>query len=212
MNRLLKVALLGATGKAGKYLLTRILHEGYAVKALVRTPENYSFTHPLLEIIPGDIKDLDTARLLLEGCDAVLSMIGQKPGEVLISSLATANILIVMQEFSIKRYILLSGITPDVPGDRKSEKAQQGSAWMRQTYPEVAADKQKAYELLSGSSTNWTMVRVPWIEQTDEKRGLLTDLQDCLGQSISTADLADFFVSQIGDDTYFRKAPFVASF
>lgn len=211
MNQHLKVALLGTTGKAGGYLLTQLLREGYAVKALIRNPENYLFTHPLLEIIPGDIKDLDTARSLLEGCDAVLSMIGQKPGEVLISSLATANIIQAMQEFGVKRYVLLSGITPDVPGDSKSEKVQQGSAWMRQTYPEVTADKQKAYELLTGSSTNWTMVRVPWIEQTDEKRGMTTDLQDCLGETITTADLADFFVSQLRDDTYSRKAPFVAS-
>lgn len=161
MNQHLKVALLGATGKAGGYLLTNLLRESYAVKALIRKPENYSFTHPMLEIISGDIKDINVARSLLEGCDAVLSMIGQKPDEVLISSLATSNILIAMQKYDIKRYILLTGITPDVPGDSKSEKVQQGSAWMRQTYPEVTGDKQKAYELLTGSSTNWTMVRVP---------------------------------------------------
>jgi putative NADH-flavin reductase len=211
MNQLKKVALLGATGKAGKYLLTQLLHQGYIVRALIRKPENYSFTHPSLEIISGDIKDLETARSLLEGCDAVLSMIGQKPEDVLISSLATSNIVHVIEELSSKRYVLLSGITLDTPDDKKSEKVQQASAWMRQTCPEVTADKQKAYELLSGSSINWTIVRVPWIEQTEERRGTITDLLDCPGESISTTDLADFFVSQLKDGTYFRKAPFVAS-
>lgn len=211
MNQHIKVALLGATGKAGNYLLTWLLHESYAVKALIRKPENYSFTHPLLEVVEGDIKDLQTARSLVQGCGTVLSMIGQKPDEVLISSLATANILLAMQEYSIKRYILLSGITPDAPGDKKSEKVQQSSAWMRQTYPEVTADKQKAYEFLVASNINWTMARVPWIEQTEEKRGIITSLKDSSGESISTADLADFFVSQLKDNTYIRKAPFVAS-
>lgn len=206
-----KVALLGATGKAGGYLLDQLLHDGYAVKALIRKPENFSFTHPSLEVVSGDIKDMEAARSLLQGCDVVFSAIGQKPGEVLISSLATSNIIQVMEELGIRRYVLLAGITPDVPGDQKSAKVQEGSAWMRQTYPEVTSDKQEAFELLASSSLDWTMVRVPWIEQTDERRGLITDLQDCPGERIGTADLADFLVSQLEDSTYYRKAPFVAS-
>ena len=35
----MKIALLGATGAVGSHFLTKALAAGYAVKALVRTPE-----------------------------------------------------------------------------------------------------------------------------------------------------------------------------
>lgn len=78
-------------------------------------------------------------------------------------------------------------------------------------FPVIVADKQKAYELLNNSTIDWTLVRIPWIEQTDEKRGLMINLRDCLGEKITTNDLADFLVTQITDRVYIRKAPFVSS-
>lgn len=211
MNTSIKIALLGATGKAGKYLLNQLLEHGYSVKALIRSPKNYFVSHPLLEIVSGDIKDFETAVKLIQNCDVVVSAIGQVKGETLISSLATANIIRVMDRLNIKRYILLSGLNLDVPGDQKSLPNQEGSAWMRKTFPVEVADKQRSYDLLESSDLDWTLVRLPWIEQTEERRGLKVDLYDCPGERISTTDLADFLIKQIDDELYIGKAPFVAS-
>jgi len=211
MKQSIKVALLGATGKAGKYLLQELLANGYNIKSLIRSPKTYTISHPLMEIVEGDIKDLDTARQLLEDCDVVMSAIGQNKDDVLISSLATLNIIKAMKEFNITRYILLTGSNLEVPGDQKSAKNLEGMAWMKTTFPVFVADKQKAYKILTNSSIDWTVVRLPWIEQTDERRGLIVDLQDCLEDLISTTDLADFLINQITDTTYVKKAPFVAS-
>jgi len=70
------VALLGATGKAGTYILQALLNNGYAVKALIRKPHEYTIIHPLLEIVPGDIKDLATARALIKDSYVVIAAIG----------------------------------------------------------------------------------------------------------------------------------------
>ena len=164
-----------------------------------------------MEIVEGDIKDLETARELLTGCDVVISAIGQNKDDVLISSLATLNIIQAMEEFNITRYILLTGSNLEVPGDQKSARNLEGTAWMKATFPVFVADKQKAYEILTISNIDWTVVRLPWIEQTDERRGLIVDLQDCLEGLISTTDLADFLIDQITDTTYIKKNPFVAS-
>lgn len=206
-----KIALLGATGKAGKYLVNQLLENGYSVKALIRDPKNYALTHPLLEIVEGDIKEFETAVDLLTGCDVVISAIGQIKGETLISSLATANIIMVMDRLNIKRYILLTGSNLDIPGDQKSQRSQEGAAWMRNTFPVEVADKQRTYDILSSTSLDWTLVRLPWIEQTDERRGLSIDLLDSPGERISTTDLADFLIQQITDTRYIRQVPFVAS-
>ncbi|NCD69405.1 NAD(P)-dependent oxidoreductase [Mucilaginibacter agri] len=211
MDQQYKVALLGATGKAGKYILQELLNRGYKVKALVRKPYEYTITHPLLEILHGDIKNQETAHTLIDGCNVIISAIGPRKDEPLISSLSTQNILNAMQEFSIKRYITLAGLNLDIPGDYKSEANKAKSDWMRQNFPDAVADRQKAYDILVESEVDWTMIRVPWIEQTDERRGIKVDLYDCPGEKISTTDLADFVIREIEDRTFLRESPFVVS-
>lgn len=211
MDQLHKVALLGATGKAGKYILQELLNRGYAVKALIRKPNEYTITHPLLETVPGDIKDRETACLLIKDCDVVISAIGPRKDERLISSLSTINIMKAMKEFSIKRYISLAGLNVDISGDHKSEANKAKSDWMRQNFPDAVADRQKAYEILVQSDIDWTILRLPWIEQTDERRGVITNFYDCPGEKISTTDLADFVIEQIENRTYLREGPFVVS-
>ena len=211
MNVPIKVALIGATGKVGKPLLQQLLQQGYQVKSLIRKPQSYPISHPSMEIVTGDIKDLETAIELVKGCDAVISVIGQLKDEPLISSLAASNLIHAMNKEQISRYIFLTGLTLDMPGDQKSAANQQGSSWMKQTFPIVVADKEKAVELLQQSNIDWTIVRLPWIEETEEKKQLLVDLQDCLGEKVSTTGLAAFLIEQLSDPTFIRKAPFVAS-
>ena len=211
MNQSIKVALLGATGKAGCYILQELLLQKYQVKALIRKPENFNVKHPQLEILRGDIRNLETARSLLSDCQVLISSIGQRKDEPLLQSIATENIIKVMTEFNIQRYLLLAGLNVEVPGDQKSAANVASTEWMRQTYSEAVADRQMTYENLSKSNTNWTFIRLPWIEQTTKRRGTVANLNDCLGEKISTMDLADFLIDQITDTKYIRKAPFLAS-
>lgn len=211
MNQHTTVAVIGATGKAGKYLVKQLLEDGYSVKAMVRKPEAYPLTHPSLEIIEGDIQDMLSLQKTLLYCNTVLSTLGQLKDEPLISAMAAQNILTVMNEYAIQRYIFVCGMNIDVPGDRKSEQNVAKSDWMRNTFPDVVADKQTAYDIVAASGADWTMVRVPMIIQSNEKSGVTTSLEDCPGENISTANLADFLVSQITDKQYLGKSPFAAS-
>ncbi|MBB2150435.1 NAD(P)-dependent oxidoreductase [Pedobacter gandavensis] len=211
MNIAIKVALIGATGKAGKYLLKELLNQGYQVKALLRKPESFTISHPNLEIVSGDIKDLDTTDHLLDSCHTVISAIGQPKDEPLVSSLAAANLIQVMHQKRISRYVFLAGLSIDMPGDQKSEANLQGSKWMKETFPVVTSDKEKAVQYLLESDIEWTMVRLPWIEERDETCDLKVSLRDCLGGKIGTTDLANFVIQQLTDPTYIRKGPFIAS-
>ncbi|WP_306354173.1 NAD(P)-dependent oxidoreductase [Flavobacterium sp. '19STA2R22 D10 B1'] len=211
MKNSIKIALLGATGKAGQSILQQLLQEGYAVNALIRNPEKYTIIHPQLSIVMGDVKEYESVQQLVQGCTVVISAIGQPKEEPLMSSLAAINILKGMDEYHVQRYMFLAGITIDVPGDAKSNANIEASKWMKDMFPEVVADKQRAYDIVRESNVSWTMIRLPWIEQTSERRGLLVSLEDCLGARISTADLADFIVTAIETDNYSQKAPFVAS-
>jgi hypothetical protein len=82
---------------------------------------------------------------------------------------------------------------------------------MKTNYPLTTTDKQLEYNVLVNSDLDWTLVRLPLIEQTEEKRGVLVSLEDCLGDKISATDLAIFLIEQLTDRTYVRQAPFLSN-
>ena len=206
----IKVAVLGGGGRTGKYLVNQLLKQGFSIKLLLRTPEHFTIQNSQIEIIKGDAVDENTIRLLLAGCQAVISTIGQRPGEPMVASQATSNILKTMKEYNIKRYILLAGLNIDTPFDKKGEKTTLATNWMKTNYPEIQKDRQSAYDLLTHSAVDWTLVRVPFIEFTDLSSNLSISLEDCVGEKISALDIADFMIKEMLESEFSRKSPFVS--
>jgi len=207
----MKIALIGATGKSGKFLLKQLLHLGIPVKVLLRTPESLPIKSPLVEQIKGDARNYDAVHTLVTNCQAVISTLGQPAGESAIFSQATRNVLRAMDSLHIQRYILTTGLNVDTPSDRKGPASKFATQWMQTNYPETTKDKQEEYNLLSKSDVAWTLVRLPMIEQTDARHQIIVSLEDCPGDTISAADLAQFLFDQLSDETYLKKAPFIAS-
>ena len=204
-----KIAVIGGSGKSGKYVVKSLLEKGYQLKLLLRHPQDNGSGHPLIEIIKGDVRDQKAVNLLLKDCGFVISTLGQPKGERSIFSEATENIIRAMEHEGIRRYIVTTGLSVNTAADHKNERVTVATDWMYQNYPETTQDKQKEYELLLESTIDWTLIRLPLIHLTDEHFATETDLTDCKGESISAADLAVFLVSQIENEAYVRKSPFL---
>jgi putative NADH-flavin reductase len=211
MQNNIKIAVIGGTGKSGKYLVQRLLVQAFPIKMLVRNPDTCQIRSPLLEIVQGDARNAEAIRSVIEGCQAVISTLGQPKGEDPIFSQATTNVIRSMKEFGIKRYILITGLNVDTASDKKSPKTASATEWMKNNYPQTTADKQKELELLLKSDIDWTLVRLPLIELTDKKRGWKASLEDCPGEKISATDLADFLIGQLFEEAFIKKAPFIAN-
>jgi hypothetical protein len=82
---------------------------------------------------------------------------------------------------------------------------------MYTNYPVSTTDRQTEYTLLTGSTLDWTLVRLPLIDQTDSRGNISVSLEDCPGTKISATDLAIFLIGQLSDKTYIRQAPFLAN-
>ena len=204
-----KIAVIGGTGKSGQYLVQNLLQKSYSLKLLLRNPENFNIQNPLIKVVKGDARDQSAVDSLINGCDIVMSTLGQPKGEKSIFSDATKNIIRAMNKYGTKRYIVTTGLSVDTSSDQKNERVKMATDWMYQNYPETTADKQKEYELLLESRLDWTLVRLPLIDLTEEHFPAETNLIDCKGGNISASDLAAFLVSQIGDTAYIRKSPFL---
>ncbi len=138
-----KLAILGGAGKSGKYLVKELLGQGYYFKLLLRNPENFQLKSPLIEILKGDARDYESVRALVNGCDAVISTLGQPRGEASIFSQATSNVIKAMAKYEIKRYIVTTGLNVDTPFDKKEPKTKMATEWMKSNYPKTTLDKNK---------------------------------------------------------------------
>src|SRR5512133_11528 len=198
------IAVVGGTGKAGKYLVKELLTRGYHMRLLVRNPQHLQVTDPLIEVVYGDVKDYETVNKLINGCKAVISTLGmgQPPSEPSIFSQATRNIIRAMEENRVSRYIVITGLNVDTPSDNKGAKTKFATGWMYKNYPLSTADKQTEYTILTESDIRWTLVRLPMIELTDVKAATDVSIEDCHGDKISAADLADFLIAQLSDDVF----------
>lgn len=212
MNQINKIAVVGGSGKAGKYLVRQLIRKGFHFKLLLRKQENFLLENPHVENIEGDVSDYQTIYNLLDGCNSVISCLGLgiPPSEHTIFSRATANIITVMKAYSIDRYIVITGLNVNTPADKKSTITKSATDWMYANYPLTTADKQTEYEILTKSDVQWTLVRLPMIEQTDREGKISVSLEDCPGTKISATSLAQFLIGQLSDNRYMRQAPFIA--
>lgn len=205
-----KIAVIGGTGKAGRYLVNTLLRQGHPLKLLVRNPENLTFTDNSLEVIYGDVRNEDQVNDLVKDCSAVLSTLGGSPlSEPSVFSQSTKNVLRALSKHQIRRYIVVAGLNVDTPHDQKGPKTRAGTQWMWEHFPESTQDRQLEYELLCQSSADWTLIRLPLIQLTDHRKAVAYDLTDCLGDGIGAADLAFFMTEQILKPDLVGKAPFL---
>lgn len=213
MNSIKKIAVIGGTGKSGKYLVKQLLEQGFQLKLLLRNPDSFQIKNSLIEVVKGDVTNYSAVSTLVEGCQAVISTLGLgiPASEPTVFTNATTNIIRAINQQNIHRYIVTTGLNVDTPSDNKSPKTLIATDWMKKTFPISTVNKQSEFDILSNSSIDWTLVRLPLIEQTDKEGEIIVSLEDCPGERISAIDLANFLIEQLSNDEFIRKSPFVAS-
>ena len=73
----MQVYLTGATGFVGSYVLRRLVEEGHAVRCLMRRPDDpLAVEDGAVERVQGDVTDPASLVGTLEGCDAVIHLVG----------------------------------------------------------------------------------------------------------------------------------------
>ncbi|MEK4694491.1 SDR family oxidoreductase [Bacillus sp. FSL M8-0063] len=206
-----KIAILGANGKAGKFLVNEALEKGYQLKILTRNSNNMTITNENLETIIGDARDFSSIRELLQGCQAVINAVGQPKNESYIFSTVTKHILEAMKEFEIKRYILISGGSLDVTEDQKGIVNKIGATLFKAFLSKMMQDKYKELQTIQGSDVDWTIVRLPFVMEGKSIGNIKESLVDMPGIKIQNSDIAPFVIKQINSERYVGKCPFISN-
>ncbi|MCW9129533.1 SDR family oxidoreductase [Bacillus paramycoides] len=206
-----KIAILGANGKVGKFLINQALEKGYQVRILTRNSKNMRITNENIETISGDARDFSAIQELLQGCKAVINAVGQPKNESYIFSTVTKHILKVMKEYEMKRYILISGGSLNVKGDKKRIVNKIGANLFQLFLPKMMQDKYKELQIIQRSDVDWTIVRLPFVIEGNGIGNIKESLVDMPGIKIKNGDIAPFVIKQINSETYVGKCPLISN-
>lgn len=112
--------VFGATGQTGRHFTSIALKDGHRVRALVRTPGKLRADGPNLEVHQGSITDdLDLDRLV-DGVDAVVSLLGdvQMQKTRKINTAFVRELVPAMRRAGVSRFLYQAGGLSAPPGRR----------------------------------------------------------------------------------------------
>src|SRR5258708_6873141 len=101
----MRLLVLGATGRTGGLVSEQALAAGYAVTALVRSPEKLTIRNSNLRVVAGRATDPEDVARALASADAVLSTLGGG-GSVIADS--TGAMVEAAHKTGVRRVIVLS--------------------------------------------------------------------------------------------------------
>ena len=114
-----KIAIIGGTGRVGRHIAVNAIQRGYKVRMLVRNPKKLLVKSDNIEVVEGQIQNIENIRALLTDCEIVINTFGQPSKEEPIYSQVTKNIVGVMKDLNISRYIGVAGGSLTIKQDQK---------------------------------------------------------------------------------------------
>ena len=207
----MRILIFGASGKTGHELVKQALAEGHHVTAFVRNPSNLKILNENLKVFQGDVTNYQQVEDAVKGHDAIFSTLGAASPFKYDQSVVdgTHNIVKAMDANGIKRFIYMSAI--NVKESRKNAGVLirvMGTTLLRtETAGHEAREK-----IIRQSGLDWTLVRSAGLsngKHTENYRSGENIKAKGIAASISRADVADFMLRQLTDNSNLRKAPMV---
>ncbi|HTP34443.1 MAG TPA: NAD(P)H-binding protein [Candidatus Acidoferrales bacterium] len=207
----MNVLIFGATGGTGRELVKQAERLGHEVTAFVRDPTKLENTSENCRVYKGNVADRASVERATASQDAAISALGsgtlRRRSEEL--ALGKHNILVALEYSCVKRFIYLSADTvPEARRDLNPLRRLIISTLLRNT----AADHELDEAVVRQSRLEWIIVRPPLLTNsphTGRYRFGEGVEPKSLFPKISRADLADFMLKQLADDTFVRRAPTV---
>ncbi|MBP0018717.1 MAG: SDR family oxidoreductase [Cyanobacteria bacterium SBLK] len=204
----MKLVIFGATGSTGRQIVEQALEQGHAVTAFTRNPAALESQHANLETIQGDVMGFTAVERAVRGQDAAICVLGGgKNLTGTVRSQGTEHIIQAMEKTGVRRLICQSTIGA-------------GESWENLNFywkyvmfgfilRNVLADHQRQEKAVKQSNLDWTIVRPGAFVEGDltgnYRHGFPSTEKTKL--AISRADIADFILKQLTDNTYLGKAP-----
>lgn len=205
----MKLLIFGSTGGTGRQLVEQALEQGHQVTAFVRDPAKLNLHHPHLKLVQGDVLDPSSVERAVQGQEVVVCALGT--GHKLtgtIRSEGTQQIIQAMEKAGVRRLICQSTLGA-------------GDSWGSLNFfwkffmfgfllRTVLADHEHQENAVRHSCLDWTLIRPGSLvdgARTGQYQYGFPGTDRTTKLKISRADVADFILKQLVDDSFIHKAP-----
>lgn len=202
----MQIALFGATGGTGREFLDQALAAGHSLSALVRDPARLA-PRPGLRVVAGDVLDPAAVAECLAGAEAVVCILGSRPGSEPVEARGTAVLLPAMQAAGVRRLLAVTSLGV---GESRRQVNPLFRLVMDFSLKAIMQAKDAQERLIAASDLDWTIVRPGGLTEGPRtgRYRYGTDPSLKAGR-VSRADVADFLLAQLTDSRFLRQRPAV---
>jgi putative NADH-flavin reductase len=205
----MRLAVIGGSGRTGKVFIAAALAAGHTVVAGIHRKNPFDVQNGL-KVRPCDATNVDDVRQLLEGCDAVVSLIGhglKSPKDV--QTVGIKNIIQAMETTSCSRLVSLTGSGAREPGDTPNFLDKLLNTSISMIDPARIKDGVEHVRVLHESSVKWTILRVLKLTNGASKPFSLS-LTGPAKLFAPRKDVAKAILLTIEDETYVHRSAILA--
>ncbi|MET0793776.1 MAG: SDR family oxidoreductase [Polyangiaceae bacterium] len=206
----MKILIIGASQGTGAEAVKNALQGGHSVTAFARSPSKLALEHEHLHRLQGDFHQADSIARAVSGHDAVIvtasatSMKDFKNNPNYFSQ-GTRYVVDAMKEHGVRRLSVLSAF-----GAGDSRRAANWFldklmiSWLLKL---PYQDHERQERMVMNSGLDWVIARPTRLTNGPaDKRYLAETALAPIPSSISRADVADFLVRAVTEDTWLGKA------
>ena len=205
----MKLLIFGSTGGTGRQLVEQALTRGHAVTAFARDPTKVDVEHVNLRVVRGDAMDFDSVLRAIQGQEAVLSALGLPASNKSTARAdGTRNIVCAMEKEGVRRLVCQTSL--GYGDSRDILPFHMKYIIVPLILRNAFADHELQENHIKQSSLDWIIVRAGNLtngDRTGSYRHGFAATGKGLKIKISRADVAEFMLGQLADDTYLHGTP-----
>lgn len=202
----MNLLIFGATGETGRELVQQALDQGHTVTGFSRHADELQTDFPQAQTVQGDVTDKATVDQAVQGQEAVLSALGSdslKRNPALVQGVD--NIVRAMEQHNVRRLVYQSSL--GVGDSRERVGFLIRYIIIPLVLRNAIADHEEKERIIQASNLDWVIVRPAGL-RNEPRTGDYRAGEDIeFGSRIARADVADFMLKQVTDDTYVKKTP-----
>ncbi|XP_028313466.1 flavin reductase (NADPH)-like [Gouania willdenowi] len=213
----MKIAVLGATGQTGQFLVNQALQQGHMVTAIVRNPAKLTQLHSNLKVVSADIFSADSLKTHFKGQDVIFSCLGFSTSffsAVTGYTLSMNAITSAMQQARVNRIITMTSWYTD------PNSGTQAPYLVRfLLLPLIRSVLTNMYEmeqfLQKSDDISWTVVRPPGLKNLPASAQEFLTHEGCfvpdgngypVGSAVARGDVARFMLSLLNSNSWVKQA------
>ena len=216
----MRILILGATGRTGRFLVEEAVKQGYDINVLLRDKGRLNVSSKSITLFEGTPSNINALLPAMQGCEAILSTLNisrtsdfpwaplRTPKNFL--SAAMENIIKAADQLQIKRIIITTawGV---------SETKKEIPFWFRWLidYSNIGyayRDHELQEELLKNTSLNYTAIRPSALTNALNNKEILISFNNSPSPRliISRQNVARFMLYVLKNDLYIKQSPTVS--